>query len=457
MNQLSKVFDLTLILLTFALQNTTAQVFLDANNDQDAYSLIKSKGYGIEETSLHTGVKHITQKWDNDLNKYVFVFTMHKDIDGDREKRVDRQRLEIKTYGPSPENIKAGHEETHYYRWKFKLDKDFQPSPNFCHIHQLKAGDGPDAGAPIITITPRYGSPDKLQLIYTPSSGVPGRGTLKQVDLNPFKGEWIEAIERVVYSDPGEYHLVLRRVKDDVVLFEYESNALDLWREGSTFIRPKFGIYRSLNSLSYWRDEQVLLADFSLTEGTTFTSPGAPSQVTLTKNGSGEPVLSWKDNSNNEDQFRIDVSMDGGTSWHYLSCSPAGTEYWVVKGAPSENTVYRVRAENTLGNSDYAESETITGVTPFPERKALELFSYPNPFIEQTKITYSIPFQTEVKLVVYNQQGCEVDVIVDKVQQAGEYEVKWVPGKDRTLNPGCYFARLTTEYTQRSILLSMIF
>lgn len=448
---------ITLILLIFFFQNTTAQVFLTAESNQDPYSLIKSKGYGIEETSLHTGVKHVTQIWDEDLNKYVFVFTMHKDTDGDGDKRGDRQRLEMKTYGPSPENMKAGYGETHYYRWKFKLDKDFQPSPNFCHIHQLKAGDGPDAGAPIITITPRYGSPDKLQLIYTPSSGEPGRGTLKQVDLNPFKGEWIEAIERVVYSDPGEYHLVLRRINDDAVLFEYESNALDLWREGSTFIRPKFGIYRSLNSLSYLRDEQVLLADFSLTEGTTFTSPGAPSQVTLTKNGSGEPVLSWTDNSNNEDQFRIDVSTDGGTTWRYLSCSPAGTDSWVVKGATPGNAVYRVRAENALGNSDYAESGTITGVNSFPDRKPLELFNYPNPFTEQTKITYSIPFQTKVKLVVYNQQGCEVDVIVDKVQQAGEYEVKWMPGMDRTQKSGCYFERLTTEYTQRSILLSMIF
>lgn len=125
---------------------STAQVFLTADSTQDPYSLIKSKGYGIEETTLHPGFKHVTQMWDEVLDKEVFAFTMHRDIDGDGDKRIDRQRLEMKTYGPSPDNMKAAQGETHYYRWKFKLDANFQPSPNFCHIHQLKAGDGPDAG-----------------------------------------------------------------------------------------------------------------------------------------------------------------------------------------------------------------------------------------------------------------------------------------------------------------------
>lgn len=436
-------FFIVLLLLS---KVSTAQVFLAADSTQDPYSLIKSKGYGIEETTLHPGFKHVTQMWDEVLNKEVFAFTMHRDIDGDGDKRIDRQRLEMKTYGPSPNNMKAGHGETHYYRWKFKLDANFQSSTNFCHIHQLKAGDGPDAGSPLMTITPRHGTPDHLQLIYTPSSGTSGGGTVKQVDLAPFKGEWIEACERVVFNDPGEYHLVLRQVKDDAVLFEYESNSLDLWREASTFIRPKFGIYRSLNSLSYLRDEQVLFADFSLTEGTTFKTPDAPSNVSATDDESGTRTIHWTDNSNNEDQFRIDVSSDGGTTWEYLTTAAAGTNQCTVpKTKVGANDSYRVRAENTLGNSGFAVSGVKTGLKLDKQENVFRLISYPNPFREETRISFTIPVKSKIKLSIYNPQGTEVQVLLDGEESSGEYTVNWSPEKFSGLNTGYYFAKLETE------------
>jgi hypothetical protein len=54
----------------------------------------------------------------------------------------------------------------------------------------------------------------------------------------------------------------LKRVSDGVVLFSYNNNSLELWRTGTTRIRGKWGIYRSLNSESYLRDEDVLYGGF---------------------------------------------------------------------------------------------------------------------------------------------------------------------------------------------------
>ncbi|HEY4787320.1 MAG TPA: hypothetical protein VIH57_14775 [Bacteroidales bacterium] len=256
------------IFLAIALQiSAQTTVFVNADGVTDPYKMLNSKGWYAEETTLHPGVKHITQIWDNDLGKYVFVFAMHRDTDGDGSERIDRQRLEIKTYGPSPENMKGNYGDVHTYDWKFKLDSGFQPSPNFCHIHQIKAGDGNDAGSPLMTITPRYGNPDKLQLIYTAPSAYGGTSThLKEVDLAPFKGNWVEVNEKVKYADNGTYAITIKSVKDGAVLLSFSTENINMWRGTATFIRPKFGIYRSINSISYLRDEQVRFADFTLTE-----------------------------------------------------------------------------------------------------------------------------------------------------------------------------------------------
>lgn len=99
--------------------------------------------------------KHIHQVFDEDLQTYVFVFILHVSPDNDRcTDKTDRQRIEIKTYDKSPDSLIAVLNDTFVYKWKMKLDKNFQASPSFSHLHQLKPGDG-DADMPMITLTAR--------------------------------------------------------------------------------------------------------------------------------------------------------------------------------------------------------------------------------------------------------------------------------------------------------------
>ena len=208
---------------------------------------------------------HINQSFDNDRLDYVFVFSIHVTPDNDRCINFDRQRNEIKTYDQSPDYLKGFYGDTVTFRWQFKLDAGFQPSPNFTHIHQIKPFDG-DAGNPIITITPRAGSPDKLQLIHIDSANQ--SHTVANIDLTPFKGAWVDAYEQITYGSNGTYSLALTNIADGTVLFSYSNGNIDLWRTGTTFVRPKWGIYRSLNSPQYLRDEDVLFYHFCLAKGT---------------------------------------------------------------------------------------------------------------------------------------------------------------------------------------------
>jgi hypothetical protein len=247
-----------------------AQVTLSANGPGSTYELIESVlGSGttgeVPDCSHSSFGRHITEVFDNDLNKNVFIFHIHATPDDDRcGTNTDRQRNEIKTFGSSPANVKAANGETVTYRWKFKIDAGFVPTSSFCHLHQIKAGDGDD-GAPLITLTPRAGSPQKLQVIYTPGTGLPGAGEKASANLSLFKGTWVEVIEKIKFTSTGTYQLTIKKVSDGTTLLSYTNNNIDMWRSGTTFCRPKWGIYRKL--VDGLRDEQVRFADFCIAEG----------------------------------------------------------------------------------------------------------------------------------------------------------------------------------------------
>ncbi|NOX85672.1 MAG: T9SS type A sorting domain-containing protein [Chlorobi bacterium] len=70
--------------------------------------------------------------------------------------------------------------------------------------------------------------------------------------------------------------------------------------------------------------------------------------------------------------------------------------------------------------------------------------NYPNPFTENTTISYVIPGNQNaihVELSVFNLLGQKVNTLVNTTQNPGKYEVPFRPDR---LNPGIYFYRLNT-------------
>ncbi|MCX6150075.1 MAG: Ig-like domain-containing protein [Ignavibacteriales bacterium] len=62
--------------------------------------------------------------------------------------------------------------------------------------------------------------------------------------------------------------------------------------------------------------------------------------------------------------------------------------------------------------------------------------NYPNPFNPSTTIRYTLPFESQVKLIVYNAIGEAIRELVNTIQQAGWYKVEF-SGSD--LSSGIYF------------------
>jgi hypothetical protein len=79
--------------------------------------------------------------------------------------------------------------------------------------------------------------------------------------------------------------------------------------------------------------------------------------------------------------------------------------------------------------------------------------AYPNPFNNKTILTYSIPINSEVSLIVYDICGKEVIMIYQGYQSVGTHCVE-IDG--RNLSSGIYFVRLNADdfsQTQKLLLI----
>src|SRR4030042_3786030 len=91
--------------------------------------------------------------------------------------------------------------------------------------------------------------------------------------------------------------------------------------------------------------------------------PAPPGNLVADAESSSQITISWTDNSNNEEGFKIERSPDGNTSWGEIVTLGAGITTFQNMGlSPSTTYYYRVRAFNAGGNSDY--SNTTNATTP---------------------------------------------------------------------------------------------
>jgi hypothetical protein len=81
----------------------------------------------------------------------------------------------------------------------------------------------------------------------------------------------------------------------------------------------------------------------------------APTTLVATPATSGRIDLTWIDTSDNEAEFRVERSDDGGTNFSQIAALPEGTQAFSDLGLlPNRSYVYRVTASNVVGNSPYA-------------------------------------------------------------------------------------------------------
>ena len=109
---------------------------------------------------------------------------------------------------------------------------------------------------------------------------------MDNVPLSDFEDEWVQVREEIHYTHDGYYSIKITRIRDGKVLIDFKDDHIDMWRIGSSYIRSKFGLYRSLaggtlnkvpvGQSPLLKNESLWITDFRVYEKNSNPNPGVP-------------------------------------------------------------------------------------------------------------------------------------------------------------------------------------
>ena len=79
--------------------------------------------------------------------------------------------------------------------------------------------------------------------------------------------------------------------------------------------------------------------------------------------------------------------------------------------------------------------------------------NFPNPFKDSTKIKYCLPVRTKVNFTVFSSDGKKLKELVNKIQEAGTYEIKL---DSSNMPTGNYYYRILAVDPQISTRQSFV-
>lgn len=111
-------------------------------------------------------------------------------------------------------------------------------------------------------------------------------------------------------------------------------------------------------------------------------SLAAPQLEEITQNNSGKNIIRWIDNSNNENAFSIERSINGGDFTVINIANKNATTFLDTENSLPGEYQYRIKAEGIKSNSAYSNIVSINLITDLSDNmnsKDYDLTLYPNP------------------------------------------------------------------------------
>jgi len=157
----------------------------------------------------------------------------------------------------------------------------------------------------------------------------------------------------------------------------------------------------------------------------------------------GTTTLSWITASElNNLGFDIEKSYDKekyekiGFVPGYGTTTESKSYNYSLSNLPSQKTYYRLKQVDFDGTFEYSSSVEVEGVTP---SEFVLKQNYPNPFNPSTKIGFTLPTESNVKISIYNLIGQKVAEVVNSKFNAGKHSVDF---NASNLSSGIYFYKI---------------
>lgn len=117
--------------------------------------------------------------------------------------------------------------------------------------------------------------------------------------------------------------------------------------------------------------------------------------------------------------------------------------YFIDKNVASGEYSYRLKQIDNDGSWNYTHT---VNVNLLPQQTILKQ-NYPNPFNASTVISFALPAQSTVSLMIYNMLGQRVRTLSIGIMTAGEHSLTWNGKNDNGIDveSGVYFCKLTTN------------
>lgn len=152
---------------------------------------------------------------------------------------------------------------------------------------------------------------------------------------------------------------------NDVLMFKFPDDEMPTNTSPVGTNYMKYGVYGTVPDgvkdtlVVTWRDVKYFVG--GIPPGLIIqTLPAAPSVIKATALPENRVNLTWTDNSDNEDLFRIEQSLDG-VDFTPIASVAADVNFYQVSGLSSDaNYFFRIKAENSAGSSEYSNTDSVS-------------------------------------------------------------------------------------------------
>lgn len=155
--------------------------------------------------------------------------------------------------------------------------------------------------------------------------------------------------------------------------------------------------------------------------------------------------------------------LDNKETWINVHSSPSSTSLELTKIWPGQkfialenvNEWYKINLPTNTGEHyGWVKLNSINGIMDSTHSLSYILSNnYPNPFNPTTTINYQVPYSQRIKLIVYDQLGRLVEILVDDFKEMGKHSVNF---NASNISSGIYFYRLDGDsfrVTKKMLLL----